>query len=410
MVGFFGAVFDMGFNAGKNDQNLLSGKAGESLQQTTQDEQNTTLLGVNAAQAKGVVAGTAAYIMPGGAILHGIGDTKESAAARLFDVAVGSLVFIPAVGELAGVEAGGTLAKAGEVAASLPGRTLIGSGISAGGTALQGGSPSQIFEAGIVGGLLGAGAPYAIKGVSGTADMASKAAHPLLYTDTETVGGNFAGSMQDIGLTEPRGPVLNEAGEIQGRANQIGEGGRSYGTPRGTGPENISSAELGRNVPTETGASVSPTEEGNIGGRSGGTQRALINQSVEHFNEGLTASNAADYLAGRSALDVAARATGETETVSTLKGPFQSVKDLFGGGTPRGGEVAIGSDYGAPVKAPGTGETSEDLFRSLGETSKPYRSGESFFNQRGPSGPGGGGPSLEMDASSSYESAGERTA
>ncbi|MDG6968582.1 MAG: hypothetical protein JRN50_03890 [Nitrososphaerota archaeon] len=116
---------------------------------------NGTLTVGQAAQRFGQ---TAAYIVPGGAILHGLGDTQEGVAARAFDVGVGLLWFVPGLGELGEGFNVGTRLGIG---------AGVGGAISGVGTALHGGTLIQDIESAALGAGLGATGAYILPKVVG---------------------------------------------------------------------------------------------------------------------------------------------------------------------------------------------------------------------------------------------------
>ena len=116
---------------------------------------NGTLTVGEAAQRFGQ---TAAYIVPGGAILHGLGDTQEGFASRAFDVGVGLLWFVPGLGELGEGFNVGTRLGIG---------AGVGGAISGVGTALHGGTFIQDIESAALGAGLGATGAYILPKVVG---------------------------------------------------------------------------------------------------------------------------------------------------------------------------------------------------------------------------------------------------
>ena len=101
---------------------------------------------------------TLAYLTPGGAVLHGIGDVQEGPAARIFDVGVGVIAFVPGLGELgSGLGAGARLGLGAGAGAAIGGV----------GSALHGGSLTQDLESAAFGAVVGAAGAYLLPKVTG---------------------------------------------------------------------------------------------------------------------------------------------------------------------------------------------------------------------------------------------------
>ena len=434
----FSDIFNLGFNAGANTRNVATGNALQSLNQTTQQESDTSLFGVNAATAKGIASSSAAYILPGGAILHGIGDVNEGASARLFDVGVGSLFVIPGIGAVG--EGLGVAGRAGIGAAS-------GAAISGIGTALRGGTPLQDLEAAGIGAAIGGVGSIGASSAMNFINTKGVDIYTNLSNETEGV------SIRDIGMTIQPSTESTDASSIEGvsrgnppryfESNVVSDAGRggeidyiSNMTPKGG-----EQAPGGIDYSNQVGAGKYGKPIYGVSGR----------QMVYDVQDQLSVNDAVDALANRTAMlkaneiiasenlygdEFSGRTTGFRES----GGMNQSAEDYgvaSGSSEPMtkgvsyetrvnrvGPDVkgwfqgALGKIYGKVSgvdfyldeegKMPGiAGPESPPL--DVSEPS-PYRSNEPFFNQRGPAGAGGGGRGFEIDSSSSYESTGARTA
>lgn len=201
-----GDLFRLGVVAGAGTKELATGqKIGGNLN-------DLSLSGVSEAQAQSVAASTGAYLLPGAAVLKGIGSPNEPIAARGFDVAVGVLPFIP-FGEIAG--SGSTIAK---YAGSLYGRAAIGAGFGAAGSAAYGGGPTQIAEGAAIGaagfsagGLIGAGR----QGIQGLANRIQYGTQDVSVAET---GLGFQKISPDVLQN------IESSGKLSYNAGQIPEG------------------------------------------------------------------------------------------------------------------------------------------------------------------------------------------
>lgn len=389
----FADIFNAGFNAGNATKVALGLGKSTSINQVNELNFGPlgTIKGVSATGARSYLSNTAAYILPGGAILHGIGDTSEGTAARLFDVAAGSLIFAPGLGDLG--EGLGAAARVG-----------LGAGAGAAfggiGSALHGGSLTQDLESAAFGGVLGAAGAYFIP----------KAIDALQYTTEDRPLLNAENPFD----TAPRTTSLEttETGDmVYGTERTSLESGPSYkgggssydeitatakSTPKGTfaEPEDVGQAFADQSV--QSTASKFLSEEAILGS-----------------DESATAGRGGFF--GRSNVDVPETNMGEGSAGSIIRSnttpvsdsAFESVKvsRFFGGnGVADTEDITISGREGqSNSEYYGKGTRG---FTSEGTPSTPFED-----NEAPPGGSSGGVEGSQGNGSVSlYETAGDRTA
>lgn len=281
----FSALFGAGYATGQSVRSAATGKPYVPLGQAES-------FGVSVSSVQQFAGSTGAYLFPGGAILHGVGTPGEGTGARIFDVVVGSLPFIPALG------IGGGAAR---VVSSLGARAAIGVGLGATGSYLQGGGPEQIAEGAVFGGAVSAVFPELVgrvgRGVGigfeatpaerGGYDVGARvtpgqgALGRMFYSSYETtVVQPFGGSYEDVGAfraaTGERGyapaEVRTQLGpsseQVAGYREAVGTG--RYGPQAAGGEQPSAFAESGirggelENLPSYLRANLPATGERGI--------------------------------------------------------------------------------------------------------------------------------------------------
>jgi hypothetical protein len=286
LVAGFADVFNAAFNGGN------AAKVGLGLGKSTQINQVNELnfgplgaiKGVSATGARGFLSESAAYLVPGGAILHGIGDTQEGMAARAFDIGAGSLFFLPGLG--AGANAAKDVAE--ETAAQIA--TRIGAGAGAGaafggiGSALRGGSLTQDFESAAFGGVLGAAGAYFLpKGIEA---INTKGLDVYASDAVDT------SSLRDIGLTAKPATESTDTSSIEGVIR---------GNPPRFNESNVVGA-AGRGNELDYLSNVSPTQALDVRSAPGGVDYSDF-QGLTKGGKPLYGSTGEQVLAGRGVGD-----------------------------------------------------------------------------------------------------------
>lgn len=367
----FADIFGATYAAGQTTRDAATGAKYVPLSQSE-------AFGIKASTAQNDISGAAAYILPGGAVLHGIGDVKEGPAARAFDVGVGVVAFIPGVGEAGGALKGvtGFVARAG-----------VGAVISGVGTALRGGTPTQDLEAAGIGAVISAGAPYAFRAVGGIFEQAvyTTESHPIVDVASESVK---VGPETMVGETTESGQVIpgTERAVSATEAGYSGRGGSSY-SDIVTGTKNAPYAAQG-----------APDE-------------AVANAATAQF-------------VNQSRLDIASRFASEQTAVESSEGGVSYAKGLevapesfestrvnrFTNFFGRGEAATEDLTFGKPTTGPSNSEYYSSSARGASsfEEGSDYRSGESIFNNRGP----GSASVLEPSTGEpgAYETTGLKTA
>jgi hypothetical protein len=239
LVAGFSDVFNAGFNAG-NVTKVASGGKSTPINESE-------LFGVSATGARGFLSESAAYIAPGGAILHGVGDTQEGLAARAFDIGVGSLFFIPGIGGLGeGLSTGA--------------RTGIGAGAGAAfggiGSALHGGTITQDLESAAFGAGLGAAGAYALPKVVGAfRDGPPEPAPPVAEIGVTPEGETVVGDIFNFPGNEIHGGPAGVEGQVgPGDIVTTGQDSPIAGFNRVTLPSSgFNPADIEGSLPTEPG-------------------------------------------------------------------------------------------------------------------------------------------------------------
>lgn len=223
-----------------------------------------------------LVTATAAYSLPGAAVIKGVGESSAPVGERVFDIAVGTAAFIP-FGEIGS----GTTSTVLKVASSFPGRTSIGAGIGALGAYLQGGSPTEIAESAVLSAGVSAGLPAFFS--------FGRSAFTGLRLGTEEFflrQGVFKPSLEEVPSNPSRGPIFESNAVNRGLItydyrtgqNVVNEkallGLKSYFSDIETGEASISNAEIDRlvneNLPSSRFKFRTFEEPSSGGGTTGG--------------------------------------------------------------------------------------------------------------------------------------------
>lgn len=338
LVAGFSDIFGATFTVGNSVANTAVGQAVRGafgIKGAAPTKESLAYLGnVSASGANQFLSNTAAYVFPGGAILHGVGDVHESVAARAFDVAVGALVFIPGIGGAASAAKG---------AAGFAVKAAAGSGISAVGTALQGGSVRQVLLAAGIGAVVGGGAGAAVEGLDS-----------LRFTkEFVDITPGSTGPLEDVGLRTSAAFDTTENGQlIPGERSSVAYNGLG----NGRGSADIDFTKIGKGTPVETGTSAGSTTEvepnilkqGNVSETSGALEDFYAKGSAEEYFSGKAFSDTASRIEGGEA------ATGRPDLL--VKGIYENVKGApdftqvgRGGGSPR--PVFVSTESGGQVYA-----------------------------------------------------------
>jgi hypothetical protein len=169
-----------------------------------------SLLGFSEAETEQFAGSTAGYLFPGAAVLKGIGSPGEGTGARLFDIGVGVLPFLP-LGDVAGVaaKAGGKAATVAKFGTSFAGRTLIGSGFGAVGGLAYGEDPLQIGESALLGGLFGGPGGSIASRVSGRLGESLSGATSSISQKLKVSDVGVAVAKAKVALSRPQNPGSN---------------------------------------------------------------------------------------------------------------------------------------------------------------------------------------------------------
>jgi len=197
---------------GKGFTDLFLGGAAAGRYVATGGKSSTVVLTPDQSSRLSLVTANASYILPGGAILHGIGTVNEPIAARVFDVAVGILPFIPGTG------LGGSVVK---ITGTFAGRTVIGAGIGLAGGLAYGESGPQLLENTIASAVLsGVGGSVLGKLIGTRVNAVEEETGPKLFAGsgrnvlrTETSYGQ--GGYSQTGVYAVRDPTTGEVLRVE---------------------------------------------------------------------------------------------------------------------------------------------------------------------------------------------------